>query len=323
MAYTLHDKLVIAVSSRAIFDFEVENAAFDPKDDRSYIELQLSRIDQPAKPGVAFRLVQKLLRLNEQSERKVEVVLLSRNDPVSGLRVFKTFEASGLAVERGIFTRGRPPFEYLAALGAHLFLSANQDDVRAALKAGFPSALLRPIDLQRLDRDPDEIRVAFDGDGVLFSDEAEIVFAEFGLGGFQAHETSRKLEPLPAGPLAPLMDALHKLKAMQRPDSPVRVRLGLFTARSAPSHERAIRTLMHRGIYLDEAAFLGGCDKGPFLQVFDPDFFFDDQAGHIASAEAVTAAGHVPYGVRNQADDPSAAATTASTQRGTISVAEP
>ena len=127
------------------------------------------------------------------------------------------------------------------------------------------------------------------------------MFAESGLDGFQAHETSRKLEPLPAGPLAPLMEALHKLKAMQRLDSPVRVRLGLFTARSAPCHERAIRTLMHRGIHLDEAAFLGGCEKGPFLRVFDPDFFFDDQAGHIASAEAVTAAGHVPYGVRNQA----------------------
>ena len=242
MAYTLEDKLVIAVSSRAIFDFEAENAAFDPGDDASYIALQLSRLDQVAQPGVAFRLIRKLLRLNEQSERKVEVVLLSRNDPVSGLRVFKSCVASGLAVERGIFTRGHPPFAYLGALGAKLFLSANHDDVRAALEAGFPAAQVRPTALQRVDRDPDEIRVAFDGDGVLFSDEAERVFADTGLDGFQAHEFEPRARAAAGGPArATAGSAAHAqgdagaCEPGARPPRPVHRPVGAF-ARAGDPH---------------------------------------------------------------------------------------
>lgn len=295
--------LVIAVSSRAVFDFEEEHAAFDEEDDAPYIKLQFSRLDTPAPPGAAFRLVRKLLRLNAQSQRRVEVVLLSRNDPVSGLRAFKTCQHHGLAVERGIFTRGRPPFGYLRALGASIFLSANPDDVRAAIAAGFAAAVVRPTSVTRPDRDAEEIRVAFDGDGVLFSDQAEAVFRAEGLERFHEHERARMLEPLPAGPLRPLLDALHRLKAMQSRHSPVRVRLGPFTARSAPAHERAIRTLMGWGIRLDEAAFLGNAAKGPFLEDFDPDIFFDDHPRHIEGAAGFAAAGHVPYGVNNPAGD--------------------
>lgn len=300
----LENAVVIAVSSRALFDFEEENGLLNAEDDSGYIDLQLKRLDKPAKQGAAFPLIQKLLRINENTEsnssdQKVEVVLLSRNDPISGLRVFKSAQAHSLKIERGFFTRGREPYGYLKPLRAKLFLSANQDDVRAALDAGLPAARVIPR-LPGEDAHPDEIRIAFDGDGVLFSDEAERVYAEAGLDAFQAHESKKIETPLPAGPLWPLLEALHKLKSMQSKTARVRIRIGLFTARSAPAHERAIRTLISRQIRIDEAAFLGGLPKEPYLAEFKPDIFFDDQVGHISGAASVTSVGHVPYGVRNQ-----------------------
>src|SRR5262245_49556357 len=156
------DLLVVAISSRALFDFEEENAVFESSDDRAYMQLQLARLEQPAKPGVAYRLVRKLLAFNADAEKRVDVVILSRNDPVSGLRVFRSAQGARLGVERGVFTRGRPPFGYLDPLKANLFLSANADDVRAALSAGFPAALVYAY-TARDDSHPDEVRIAFDG----------------------------------------------------------------------------------------------------------------------------------------------------------------
>ncbi|MCK8783856.1 5'-nucleotidase [Roseomonas sp. NAR14] len=304
MAPTLENSIVIAVSSRALFDFEEENTVFSEDDDAEYMEMQFQRLDRPARKGAAFSLIKKLLSINDNAEagsnhQRVEVVLLSRNDPVSGLRVFKSAQEHELKIERGIFTRGRTPFGYLRPLGAKLFLSANVDDVTAALRAGSPAARVIPRSIGE-DPHPDEIRIAFDGDGVLFSDEAERVFARHGLNEFHAHERTRLGTPLPEGPLWPLLEALHQLKSMQSKSSKMRIRLGLFTARSAPAHERAIRTLISRQIRIDEAAFLGGLPKGPFLREFKPDIFFDDQIRHISNAASVTSVGHVPYGVKNE-----------------------
>ena len=297
MAMTLDGKLVVAISSRALFDFEEENQVFEQSDDRAYMRLQLERLDIPAKPGVAFSMVQKLLAFNETPSQRVEVVILSRNDPVSGLRVMKSAAHYALPIIRCSFTRGEAPWRYLKPLHANLFLSTHLSDVRAALAAGVPAAQVYPSSAHASDAHPGEVRIAFDGDAVLFSDEAEQVYQAQGLTAFQKHEMDKVALPLPDGPFKPLLVALHR---MQQADIPhMKIRTALVTARSAPAHERAIRTLMNWNIEVDEAMFLGGLDKGEFLREFEPDFFFDDQTGHIESAARHVPSGHVASGVRN------------------------
>jgi 5'-nucleotidase len=300
MAYTVEGKLVVAISSRALFDFEEENRIFDTEGERAYIDLQYSRLDVPAKEGVAFRLVKKLLAFNTSDTQRVEVVILSKNDPVSGLRIFRSAERAGLKIERGVFTRGRSPYRYLDALRANLFLSANEQDVMGALDARFPAARVLPESAQGGGRQGAEVRIAFDGDAVLFSDEAEAVFQREGLDAFTRHETKHALKPLPPGPFKPLLEALHRLQAAAGTDVPMRIRTALVTARSAPAHERAVRTLVDWNIAVDEALFLGGLDKGEFLKAFQPDFYFDDQRGHVESARQHVATGHVPFGIANK-----------------------
>ncbi len=299
MSFSLAGKLVVAISSRALFDFEEENRFFEAKNDGAYMKLQLERLATPAKAGVAFALVEKLLRFNTASTALVEVVILSRNDPVSGLRVFRSAEHAGLKLERGVFTRGRPPYNYLRSLHANLFLSANEDDVRETLLAGFPAALVYPQSTKLAEKNPHEIRIAFDGDAVLFSDEAEIIFQRNGLDAFVAHETTLVQTPLPPGPFKPLLEALHQLQISSN-TSTMKIRTALVTARSAPAHERAIRTLMSWGIAVDEAMFLGGLSKKEFLREFEPDFFFDDQTGHCQTAAEVVPTGQVISGISNE-----------------------
>jgi 5'-nucleotidase len=297
MPASLDGQLVVAISSRALFDFEEENQVFEAGDDRAYMQLQLQRVEQPARPGVAFSLVNKLLAFNLDGAPRVEVVILSRNDPVSGMRVFRSAQHYGLTVQRGVFTRGQSPWRYLRPLAANLFLSTNEADVRSALGAGVPAARVYPHSARASAAHPHEVRIAFDGDAVLFSDEAEVVYQRDGLAAFQDHERERADLPLAAGPFKPLLQALHRLQSA--PVVGMRLRTALVTARSAPAHERAVRTLMDWRIEVDEAMFLGGLAKGEFLREFEPDFFFDDQTGHIESAAMHVPAGHVAHGVSN------------------------
>ena len=296
MPTSLDGQLVVAISSRALFDFEEENQLFEATDDRAYMRLQLERLDRAATPGVAFSLVNKLLAFNADTPR-VEVVILSRNDPVSGMRVFRSAQHYGLPVQRGVFTRGQSPWRYLRPLNAHLFLSTNEADVRSALGAGVPAARVYPHSARASSEHPNEVRIAFDGDAVLFSDEAERVFEHGGLDAFQAHERDHSATPLAAGPFKPLLEALQRLQ--HAPAQGMRIRTALVTARSAPAHERAIRTLMDWNVEIDEAMFLGGLAKGEFLREFEPDFFFDDQTGHIQNAAEHVPSGHVAAGIRN------------------------
>ena len=306
MPTSLEGQLVVAISSRALFDFEEENRHFESNDDRAYMRLQLERLDRAAKPGVAFSLVNKLLAFNARMpsealdtlpQQRVEVVILSRNDPVSGMRVFRSAQHYGLPIQRGVFTRGETPWRYLRPLNAHLFLSTNEADVRSALGAGVPAARVYPHSARASGAHPNEVRIAFDGDAVLFSDEAERVYQLRGLDAFQAHERDHSATPLAAGPFKPLLLALQRLQ--HDPAHGMRIRTALVTARSAPAHERAIRTLMNWNIEVDEAMFLGGLPKGEFLREFEPDFFFDDQTGHVDSAAEHVPAGHVASGVSN------------------------
>jgi 5'-nucleotidase len=298
MAASLQGKLVVAISSRALFDLEEENSVFEESADKAYMAMQMDRIDQPAKPGVAFSLVKKLLAFNTEVEQRVEVVILSRNDPVSGLRVMKSAEHYKLPIVRCTFTRGEPPWRYLRPLKANLFLSAKSEDVRSALSNGFPAATVATRSMKASDLHPHEVRIAFDGDAVLFSDEAERVYAKGGLDKFIKNEVKKADQPLPPGPFKPLLEALHRLQSEGTAN--IRIRTALVTARSAPAHERAIRTLMAWNITVDEAMFLGGLEKGEFLREFEPDFFFDDQTGHVQSAADHVPAGHVESGVRNK-----------------------
>jgi 5'-nucleotidase len=298
MAVSLDNKLVVAISSRALFNFEEENALFESGDPKAYMQLQLDRLDLPARPGIAFSLIKKLLAFNDTATQRVEVVILSRNDPVSGMRIFRSGHANQIKLERGVFTQGRSPFRYLRPLRAHLFLSANAQDVGEALAAGFPAARVLTESVLAGSNYPNEVRIAFDGDAVLFSDEAERVFQTQGLDAFQQHERSKAAQPLPEGPFKPLLAALHRLQQAGTPE--MRIRTALVTARSAPAHERAIRTLMDWDIRVDEAMFLGGLPKGEFLGEFEPDFFFDDQTGHVDHAARHVPSGHVAGGIANR-----------------------
>src|SRR5437588_6778717 len=239
MPYSVEGKLVVAISSRALFDFEEENRVFERDGEGAYIALQYARLDVPAREGGAFPLVKKLLAFNTPKAQRVEVVILSKNDPVSGLRVFRSAAKAGLHLERGVFTRGRNPYQYLDALKANLFLSANEADVMSALEAKCPAARVYPESAQAASRHADELRIAFDGDAVLFSDEAERVYQRDGLDAFAKHEAMNATQRLPRGPVQPLLEALHRLQTEK--DSSVRIRTALVTARSAPAHERAVR----------------------------------------------------------------------------------
>lgn len=307
MPYTLDDKIVIAVSSRALFDLEDAHARFSEDDPVPYTEYQLSRMDEPAPPGVAFELVRKLLAFNTEDDRRVEVVVLSRNDPVSGLRIFQSARHHGLDIVRGVFTRGRPPFGYLEPLRAALFLSANEDDVRGALERGCPAARVYtgPRDPSPDTREemPEELRIAFDGDGVLFDDSSEALYKSHGLTAFHDHELARVGEPMTPGPLSRFFAALRQLKHNPPAGTRMGVRTALVTARSAPAHRRAIETLQSWHLEVDEAFFLGGVEKRGILAEFSPDIFFDDQTVHTEPAAQVARVGHVPYGVRNRPEE--------------------
>ncbi len=291
--------LVVAISSRALFDLARAHKVFEQEGLKSYAHYQRRREEDVLAPGMAFPLVKKLLRLQraDGSQPAVEVILASRNSADSGLRIFNSIEHHGLQVERAVFTNGEPPHRYMEALGADLFLSTHDEDVRQTLAAGFAAARILPGCPRA--SGSGQLRIAFDGDAVLFSDEAERVFQEQGLAAFAARERAAAREPLSGGPFKRLLKALHELQSAYPIDANP-IRTALVTARSAPAHKRVILTLRHWGIRIDEALFLGGRDKGPFLAAFGADIFFDDQSVHCESAREHVATGHVLHGVRNE-----------------------
>lgn len=298
MSSSSPDKLVIAISSRALFDLDESHQVFVEKGVDAYCRYQIDHEEDVLKPGIAFPLVKKLLALNNADTGvvRVEVILLSRNSADTGLRVFNSIRHHGLNITRAAFTRGESTYRYINAFGAHLFLSASQEDVRKALDAGCAAATILPSNVSR--NITDQLRIAFDGDAVLFSDESEQIFKREGLGAFERNERDAAREPLTGGPFKKILAALHQIQSWY-PSEGSPIRTALFTARAAPAHERVIRTLRAWNIRIDEALFLGGMDKGEFLKAFGADIFFDDQQGHCESARQHVATGHVPYGVAN------------------------
>lgn len=288
-------KLVVAISSRALFDLDESHRVFEEGGEEAYSRHQIEKEGEPLTPGVAFPLARKLLALNATAPR-VEVILISRNSADTGLRIFNSIRHHGLDISRAAFTRGESPYRYISAFGAHLFLSANAEDVRNALDAGIAAATILPSAAgNNVDG---QLRIAFDGDAVLFSDESERIYSANGLEAFNKNEDDARNKPLSGGPFRPFLAALHAIQS-EYPAEASPIRTALVTARGAPAHERVIRTLRSWNIRIDEALFLGGRDKGEFLKAFGADIFFDDQERHCASAANHVAAGHVPFGVKN------------------------
>lgn len=297
---TLEDKLIIAISSRALFDLDESNNIFETLGLEEYTKYQIAREEEPLERGVAFSLIKRLLSLHslQKNENVFEIILVSKNDPNTGLRVFNSIEHYGLDITRAAFTNGRSPYEYLSAFQADLFLSANPEDVKLALAHGHASATIY-TGLDFVDDNTNEIRIAFDGDAVVFSDEAEIVYQEQGIEAFKKHEVDNSDIPLPPGPFQPFLLALNTVQKAYHSSKEQPIRTALVTARSAPAHKRAIKTLRFWGINIDEAFFLGGLDKAPILERFRPHIFFDDQQTYCHKAAQVVPTGHVPSGVKN------------------------
>ncbi|MCH2356023.1 MAG: 5'-nucleotidase [Pseudomonadales bacterium] len=291
------DQLVIAISSRALFDLAESHRVYEEEGLDAYQKYQIAREEEPLQPGDAFSLVKKLLHLNDLLEQSpVEVILLSRNSADTGLRVFNSIAHYGLDISRAAFCSGDSPYRYISAFNSHLFLSTNGADVRQALELGVAAATILPSNTSAAQQDL--LKIAFDGDAVLFSDESEQIYKHGGLQAFTDNELEAVDRPLSGGPFKPVLAALQQIQ-MAFPVGEAPLRTCLVTARSAPAHERVIKTLRAWNIRIDESLFLGGLDKGEFLQAFDADIFFDDQEAHCDSARNHVATGHVPHGVSN------------------------
>jgi len=291
------DPLVIAISSRALFDLADSHQVYEEEGLDAYQQYQIAREDEPLDRGDAFYLVKKLLNLNELLDQSpVEVILLSRNTADTGLRIFNSIQHYGLNISRAAFCGGDSPYRYISAFNSHLFLSTDGADVRQALELGVAAATI--LRSNRSAAKQDLLKIAFDGDAVLFSDESEKIYKNKGLEAFTNNELEAANEPLSGGPFKPVLAALQQIQ-MAFPRGEVPLRTCLVTARAAPAHERVVRTLRHWNIRIDESLFLGGLDKGAFLQAFDADVFFDDQEEHCESARNHVATGHVPHGVAN------------------------
>ena len=296
---TADTSLVIAISSRALFDLEESHSVFVERGLEAYSSYQIERENEPLAPGVAFSMVKKFLALNDDDHRQaVEIVLLSRNSADTGLRAFHSIAHYGLNITRAAFTGGQSSYPYVQPFGADLFLSADPMEVSQALESGIAAATIVPshVDTASSAR----LKIAFDGDAVLFSDEAERLYQKQGLQAFSFEEKKSADKPLPGGPFKNVLAALHRIQQDYAPDeSPIRT--ALVTARAAPAHERVVKTLRAWRIRIDESFFLGGMDKGEFLRTFGADIFFDDQRGHCESARKYRVpTGHVPHGVVNE-----------------------
>jgi len=292
-------KLVVAVSSRALFDLDESHKVFETEGTEAYCQYQITHEDEILQPGYGFALVKKFLALNEHRHDGplVEIILLSQNSADTGLRIFNSIDHHKLNISRAAFTSGVSPYSYMSAFGAHLFLSANADDVVKTLDAGFAAATI--MSGSSIAHHGSQLRIAFDGDSVLFSDESERIYQEHGLAKFAENERAEAKKPLPGGPFKDFLARLHQIQKQFEPDR-APIRTALVTARAAPAHERVVRTLRAWGIRIDEALFLGGMPKGEFLRAFGADIFFDDQQGHCESAAAHVAAAHVPHGIVNK-----------------------
>lgn len=310
MAYNLEDRLVVGVASSAMFDLTASDTVFRKEGEERYRRYQQDNLSSPLQKGIAFSFIRRLLSLNDlsndpSSDPLVEVVLLSKNDPDTGLRVMKSIEYYGIRMTRAIFMQGKSPYEYIPALNVALFLSGNRDDVVSAIRANYPAGQVLESTIVDDEHD-DTLRIAFDFDGVVADDEAEVVMHRTqDLGKFHEHEVKNVMHPHNPGPLKQLLVRISKIQAAEEarrkldPSYRNRLRVSIVTARNAPSHERALNTLKSWGVMANDAFFLGGIEKSKVLAVLRPHIFFDDQSTHLETVKSVVPSVHIPFGVKN------------------------
>ena len=311
MPYDLKDRLVIGVASSAMFDLAESHAVFEREGEEKYRKFQEQHLNQPLPRGMAFSFVKPLLSLNHLSDDAegnplVEVVLLSQNDPDTGLRVMKSIAHYGIPMTRAIFMQGRSPYEFIPALNISLFLSANKKHVSEAIKLNFPAGQVLKSAIVDDEQDKD-LRIAFDFDGVLADDEAEVVMHKTkDLQKFHEHEVKNVMQPHNPGPLQEFLIRISRIQSAEEdrrrvvPAYQNRLRVSIVTARNAPSHERAIKTLKSWGVTANDAFFLGGIEKAKVLAILKPHIFFDDQPVHLGPAASVVPSVHIPFGVKNE-----------------------
>lgn len=309
MPYPIERKLVVAVSSSALFDLSESHAVFVEQGPKAYKKFQEDNLDKILGKGVAFPFIRRFLKINERFPKNlpVEVVLLSRNSAATGKRVFRSIQHYGLDISRAAFMEGKSPFEYIPAFNASLFLSANEEDIKNAIDAGYPGGLVLPNKIIS-DEGNDELRIAFDFDGVIADDEAEAVFKGGDLPDFHAYEVANSATPHKPGPLADLFKKLSFLQKLEdrevEKDRNYRriLTTAIVTARNAPAHERVITTLEDWGVSANEIFFLGGMEKDRILSRIKPHMFFDDQRSHLESEAGDIPMVHVPFGIANKKD---------------------
>lgn len=296
MAVTLNDKLVVGISSRALFDLEEENEIFEKKGLEAYSKYQLEHENDILRPGTAFPLIKALHQLNADGRYLTEIIIMSKNNTNASLRIFNSIEHYGLNISRAAMVSGAPIAPYLSAFNTDLFLSANEMDVQEAINAGVAAGLICSHNVLPIDatKEIGQIRIAFDGDAVLFSDESERIYQSEGLAAFAQFEQQNAKKPLPEGPFAKLLKTISVIQK-QFPADSVPIRTALVTARNAPAHERVIRTLQAWDVRIDETFFMGGVEKSQILKAFGANIYFDDQKGHIDRAARFVPAARVPY----------------------------
>lgn len=305
MAYSLLNKLVVGVSSRALFDLSKENEIFEKQGVEAYSKYQIEHENKILKPGPGFNLIKALLDLNHVTnhEGRVEVIIMSRNSADTSLRVFNSVAYYNLEITRAVLASGAPLAPYLNAFNTDLFLSAYEDDVQRAIDSNIAAGIICNDGLTEYDQKEgiSQIRIAFDGDAVLFSDASEKIYQEKGLEAFEENERSQASNIMEAGPFAKFLKTLSNLQK-EFPGENAPIRTALVTSRSAPAHERVIRTLRAWDVRVDEAFFLGGISKRDVLKAFGAHIFFDDQAVHTKAASEVVPSARVPY-VSQKEDD--------------------
>ena len=295
MAVSLDNKLVVGISSRALFDLETENRIYEEQGLQAYLEYQVAHEKEILRPGTAFPLIKALHKLNDHGEQLVEIIIMSKNSADTSLRIFNSIQHYGLDITRAALVGGNRITPYLSAFNTGLFLSASEQDVQEAIDAGIAAGLICSHDglSIRPDEEIDQIRIAFDGDAVIFSDESEKIFQSEGLAAFEEHERLNARKPLPEGPFAKLLSTISLVQKRFGSDH-APIRTALVTSRNAPAHERVIRTLRVWGIRIDEVFFMGGIRKSDVLKAFGAHIFFDDQAVHTDPASKLVPAARVP-----------------------------
>ena len=304
MALDLNGKLVVGISSRALFDLEEENKIFEEQGLEAYSKYQEEHENEILKPGTAFPLIKALHNLNCGEKKLTEIIVMSKNSTSTSMRIFNSIKHYGLDISRAALVSGMSIAPYLTAFKTDLFLSASESDVQEAINANIAAGII--CTSKGLPIDPNEeisqIRIAFDGDAVIFSDESEKIYKEKGMAAFAEHEEKNAKNPLPEGPFAKLLKTISLVQRDFDGKEPIPIRTALVTARNAPAHERVIRTLRAWDVRIDEAFFLGGIEKSAVLKAFGAHIFFDDQTVHTDPASKLVPAARVPYKIKNEKD---------------------